>query len=103
MGKGDKDTISFDEGAAARIESDILRIAGRIETIIGDREQQKKFVADNWEDAQNREGYDSKESDWILAANDTLGLVRDARELLSKNQTTAADTGKQVGSIVESI
>ena len=37
---GDKDTISFDEGAAARIESDILRIAGRIETIIGDREQE---------------------------------------------------------------
>jgi uncharacterized protein YukE len=103
MAKGDKDTIQFDSGEAARIEGDVLRIAGRIESIIGDREQQKNFVADNWEDAQNREGYDKKEADWITAANDTLELVRRARKLLEQNQVTAADTGKRVGGIVESI
>jgi uncharacterized protein YukE len=102
MGK-DKDTISFDSGAAARIEGDILRIAGRIESIIGDREQQKNFVAENWEDEQNREGYDKKEADWVTAANDTLELVRKARKLLETNQVTAAGTGRQVGGIIDSI
>ncbi|MEE1621234.1 hypothetical protein ACQ3I4_05795 [Zafaria sp. Z1313] len=99
----DKDTISFDAGAAARIEADVLRIAGRIETIIGDREQQQNFVATNWEDEQNRDGYDQKEKAWITAANNTLELVRKARQLLDENQVTAAETGNKVGTRVDSI
>lgn len=103
MAKGDKDTIGFDTAHAARIEGDVLRIAGRIETIIGDREQQKKFVADNWEDSNSREGYDTKENAWVTAAGDTLELVRRARKLLAENQVTAQDSSNRVSKIIDAI
>lgn len=103
MAQGNKDTVAFDTDHAARIEGDILRIAGRIEGIIGDREQQKQFVADNWEDSNSREGYDTKESAWLTAANDTLELVRRAKKLLNENQVTALDSSQKVSRIIDAI
>ncbi|GAA3699433.1 hypothetical protein GCM10022377_10550 [Zhihengliuella alba] len=99
----ENDVIQFDTASAGQMEATVLRIAGRIETIIGDREQQQKFVADNWEDANNREGYDTKERAWVTAAGDTLELVRRCRRLLADNQVTATSTGRRVGNIVDNI
>lgn len=103
MGKGSSDVIQFDTASAAQMEGTVLRIAGRIESIIGDREQQAKFVQDNWEDANNREGYDAKEKAWISAGQDTLALVQRIRRLLEQNQVTAAGAGRKVGNIIDSI
>lgn len=103
MGKGNSDVIQFDVSSASQMEAIVLRIAGRIEQIIGDREQQAKFVADNWEDANNREGYDVKEAAWMSAGRDTLALVQRVRRLLEQNQVTAGNTGRKVGNIIDSI
>ncbi|GHD10162.1 hypothetical protein [Zhihengliuella salsuginis] len=103
MSKGNSDVIQFDTASAGQMEATVLRIAGRIETIIGDREQQAKFVQDNWEDANNREGYDAKEKAWVSAGQDTLALVQRVRRLLEQNQVTATSTGRKVGNIIDSI
>ncbi|GAB3757011.1 hypothetical protein GCM10027591_06340 [Zhihengliuella somnathii] len=102
-GRRDDDVVQFDVASAAQMEAIVLRIAGRIEQIVGDREQQAKFVADNWEDAQNREGYDAKEKAWISAGENTLALVRRVRQLLEQNQITAGAAGHRVRNIVDSI
>ncbi|WP_417217346.1 hypothetical protein [Arthrobacter sp.] len=97
MGKND-DVIGFDSDHASRIEGDIIRIAGRIESIIGDRETQVKFVKDNWDDNNAGDTYSSVEQDWKDAADETLQLVHDARRLLGENSVTATDaSGKVVG------
>lgn len=93
------DIIQFDSDHAARIEGDVLRIAGRIESIIGDRENQVKFVKDNWEDSNAGESYSSVEKDWMDAAQDTLDLVRQARKLLGENSVTAQDASGKVMNI----
>ncbi|HXD29226.1 MAG TPA: hypothetical protein VN621_10785 [Arthrobacter sp.] len=93
------DIIQFDSDHASRIEGDIIRIAGRIETIIGDRESQVKFVQDNWEDSNSSDTYNSVEKDWVDAANETLGLVHKARKLLGENTVTATDASGRVQSI----
>lgn len=96
---GDNESVGFDSDHASRIEGDIIRIAGRIETIIGDRESQVKFVKDNWEDNNAGDSYSSVEKDWIDAAGETLQLVHKARKLLGDNAITAKDASGKVVSI----
>lgn len=99
MAAGNDDVIGFDSDHNSRVEGDIIRIAGRIETIIGDREGQVKFVKDNWEDSNAGDTYSSVEKDWIDAANETLQLVHKARKLLGDNAVTAKDANGKVVSI----
>lgn len=91
--------IQFDSDAASRTEGDIIRIAGRIESIIGDRESQTKFVKDNWEDNNSGDAYSSVEKDWLDAAGETLQLVHKARKLLGENTVTAKDASGKVQGI----
>lgn len=94
--KDNGEMVAFSDAENSRIEGDIIRIAGRIETIIGDREAQTKFVKDNWEDSESGEAYSKVEQDWIDAAGDTLMLVNQARKLLGENSVIAKDHSGKV-------
>ena len=83
-------TIKYDSGAAATFEGEVEAIAGRIETIIGDRDDQKKFVADNFENTDNDADYDAVEAKWLEAADAVRLLVVRARELMQENDVTAS-------------
>ena len=83
-------TIKYDSAAAAAYEDDVRRIAGRIEAILGDREQQKKFVADNYQATDNDADYDAIEQIWLDAGQKVKELVDRARTLMEENDEVAA-------------
>ncbi|HRO29939.1 MULTISPECIES: hypothetical protein [Micrococcaceae] len=83
-------TISYDSGAAASYEAEVAAITGRIEGIIGDRESQKNYVASNYQATDNDADYDMVEQKWLEAADAVRALVVQARELMEKNDDTAA-------------
>ena len=83
-------TIQYDSAAAAAYEDEVLRIASRIETILGDREQQKRFVADNYQSTDNDADYDVIEQTWLEAGQTVKELVDRARTLMEENDEIAA-------------
>ena len=68
----------------------MLRIASRIETILGDREQQKRFVADNYQSTDNDADYDVIEQTWLDAGAKVKELVDRARTPMEENDEIAA-------------
>ncbi|MFC7401167.1 hypothetical protein [Citricoccus sp. GCM10030269] len=83
-------TIKYDAGAAATYEAEVESIAGRIETIIGDREDQKKFVESSYEATDNDADYSVVESKWLEAAEAVRDIVKLARSLMEQNDVTAS-------------
>jgi len=83
-------TIQYDSAAAAAYEDEVLQIAGRIEAILGDREQQKRFVADNYHATDNDADYDVIEQTWLEAGAKVKELVDRARTLMQENDEVAA-------------
>lgn len=88
-------TISYDSAAAAAYEDEVLRIAGRIETILGDREQQKNFVAENYQASDNDAEYDAIEQTWLDAGRTVKELVDRARTLMEENDDIASNAHTQ--------
>ena len=83
-------TISYDSGATANYEAEVSAITARIEGIIGDRESQKNYVASNYQATDNDADYETVERKWLEAADAVRALVVQARELMEKNDDTAA-------------
>ena len=96
-------TIKYDSGAAATFEGEVEAIAGRIETIIGDRDDQKKFVADNFENTDNDADYDAVEAKWLEAADAVRLLVVRARELMQENDVTASTAHNKARVAIETM
>ncbi|UBH24937.1 hypothetical protein KW076_01680 [Micrococcus porci] len=90
-------TIQYDSAAAAAYEDEVLRIASRIETILGDREQQKRFVADNYQSTDNDADYDVIEQTWLEAGQTVKELVDRARTLMEENDEIAAGAHQKAG------
>lgn len=91
-------TIQYDSAAAAAYEDEVLRIASRIETILGDREQQKRFVADNYQSTDNDADYDVIEQTWLDAGQTVKELVDRARTLMEENDDIAAGAHQRANS-----
>lgn len=95
-------TIQYDSAAAA-YEDEVLRIAGRIETILGDREQQKQFVADNYQATDNDADYDVIEQTWLEAGAKVKELVDRARTLMEENDDIAQQAHSNANSHIASM
>lgn len=92
--------IKYDSGATATYEGDVRTIAGRIEGIIGDREAQRNFVAENYESTDNDADYDAIEKKWIDAADAVKAIVDRARELMEENDDTALTHHNRAGTAI---
>ncbi|QCU77410.1 hypothetical protein E7744_03645 [Citricoccus sp. SGAir0253] len=93
-------TISYDSGAAAAYEAEVAAITARIEGIIGDREAQKNYVASNYRSTDNDTDYDTVERKWLEAADAVRALVVQARELMERNDETAAAAHARAGAAI---
>lgn len=92
--------IKYDAGEAAAYEYQVGQIADRIEGIIGDREQQKAYMDENFQSSSNSEEYQAVETKWLDACEQAKQLVRDARTLMEKNDITAAEAAKAAGAAI---
>lgn len=93
-------TIQYDAAAAANYEAEVNNIAARMEELIGDREDQKAFVQSNYEATDNDADYSVIEEKWLEAAQAAKDLITSARELMEKNDVTAADAHSRAGSAI---
>lgn len=93
-------TIKYDSGAAEQYEADVEAIAGRIEGILGDREQQKNFVANNYRSTDNDADYDDVEKKWLEAGEAVRDIVKRARDLMIQNDVTASDAHKRASNAI---
>lgn len=86
--------IKYDSGATAAYEWQVGQIADRIEGILGDRETQKAYMAENYQSTGNSDDYDGVETKWLSACEKVRDLVKEARELMEKNDITATEAAK---------
>lgn len=96
-------TIQYDSAAAAAYEDEVLRIASRIETILGDRDQQKRFVADNYQSTDNDADHDAIEQTWLDAGQTVKELVDRARTLMEENDDIAQQAHSNANSHIASM
>lgn len=92
--------IKYNAGEAEAYEYQVGQIADRLEGIIGDREQQKAYMDENFQSSSNSEDYQIVETKWLDACEQAKQLVRDARSLMEKNDITAADAAKAAGAAI---
>ncbi|MGM7671400.1 hypothetical protein [Microbacterium sp. A93] len=95
--------IKYDSGASAAYEYEVGQIADRIEGILGDREQQKAYVEENYEATGTSEDLSGVEAKWLAACEQVRDLVREARTLMEKNDVTAEEAAKAAGGAVASM
>ena len=95
--------IKYDSGARAAYEFEDGQIADRIEGILGDREDQKKYVESSWEATNSSEDYSAVETRWLQACEQVRDLVREARELMEKNDVTAEEAARAASQAVGSM
>lgn len=95
--------IKYDAGASAAYEWEVGQIADRIEGILGDREDQKKYVDQNWDATGSSEDYAAVEMRWLQACEQVRDLVREARDLMERNDITASEAAKAAGAAVSAI
>ncbi|GAA1130443.1 hypothetical protein [Citricoccus alkalitolerans] len=92
--------IKYDSGASAAYEWEVGQIADRIEGILGDREQQKAYVEENYEATNTSEDLSAVETKWLNACEQVRDLVREARTLMEKNDVTAEEAARAAGAAV---
>ncbi|MEO9247528.1 hypothetical protein ABDK96_07535 [Citricoccus nitrophenolicus] len=92
--------IKYDEGASAAYEWEVGQIADRIEGILGDREQQKAYVEENYDATNTSEDLSAVETKWLNACEQVRDLVREAKALMEKNDVTAAEAARAAGAAV---
>ncbi|GAA1679176.1 hypothetical protein GCM10010977_19320 [Citricoccus zhacaiensis] len=89
--------IKYDAGASAAYEWEVGQIADRIEGILGDREQQKAYVEENYEATNTSEDLSAVEAKWLNACEQVRDLVREAKSLMEKNDVTASEAARAAG------
>ncbi|GAA4775602.1 hypothetical protein [Citricoccus nitrophenolicus] len=95
--------IKYDSGASAAYEYEVGQIADRIEGILGDREDQKNYVEQNYEATNTSEDLSAVESKWLAACEQVRDLVKEARTLMEKNDVTADEAARAAGAAVGSM
>lgn len=95
--------IKYDEGASAAYEAEVGQIADRIEGILGDREQQKAYVEENYDATGTSEDLSGVEAKWLNACEQVRDLVREAKELMEKNDVTAQEAAQAASNAVGSM
>lgn len=91
---------SYDSGASAEAQANIERIAGRLESIIGEHEvdvsaAMAEFTADGVDDA-----YYDVEKAWHESGNEVREIIKLLRTTLEENDNTANETLKRANEAV---
>jgi uncharacterized protein YukE len=97
------DRLSYDTGASAETQSNVLKIAGQLEHLIGQRMSDVNAALSDFHDPNVDPGYHAKEQRWRSAATETLNIIRLLKTTLNENDATAQQAQSRARSAVEAI
>ncbi|WP_026817934.1 pore-forming ESAT-6 family protein [Arthrobacter castelli] len=98
-----QDRISYDTDASAQVETDIGGIVGRLEALIGDRDQQVATAMADFYAEGISEDYQHIEQKWKGSADEVREIIRLVKETLLNNDETAGTTQQRGRTAVQNI
>lgn len=100
MSSGQK---AYDDSASAEVQSNIERIASRLEELLGERDVDVNSAMSDFEADGVDESYREVEQKWGTCGNEVRSIIRLLRETMEKNDSTAQDTLSRANTAVSSI
>lgn len=97
------DGRAFNTVSSAESQAEFLRVAGHLERLLTDREQQVKAAMEAYEATGVSEEYRAKEARWADRAAQTRQIVATLKMSLGQNDETALTALRQAGNAVASI
>lgn len=101
MSTGDR--FSYDTGASAETQGNVMRVAGLLEQLIQQRMSDVNAALSDFHDGVVNPAYHAKEVRWRNAANETLNIIRLIKTTLHENDATAQQAQSRARSAVEAI
>jgi hypothetical protein len=100
---GSADRRSYDTGASGEAQGNLQGVVARLETLIGERDQQVKAAMADFQADGVSDQYHEKEIRWNRAAAEVRGILHLVKSTLEKNDGTAQQTLTQAKSAVDAI
>jgi hypothetical protein len=100
---GYADRRSYDTAASGEAQGNLQAVLGRLEQVIGERDQAVKAAMSDFQADGVSETYHDKEVRWNRAASEVRGIINLVRTTLEKNDGTAQQTLSQAKAAVDSI
>lgn len=97
------DRRSYDTSASAEAQGNLQSVIARLETLIGERDQQVKAAMADFQADGVSDQYHEKEIRWNRAAGEVRSIIQLVRSTLEKNDGTAQQTLSQAKAAVDSI
>ncbi|MFC5058557.1 pore-forming ESAT-6 family protein [Saccharothrix xinjiangensis] len=97
------DRTSFDTGASAQVQGDLMGIIGRLEALIGRRDGQvAQAMADFQADGVSEE-YQVVETRWNRAATEVRQIIDLVKQTMTRNDESATTALSRAASAVQGI
>lgn len=97
------DRRSFDTGASQQVQGDVQGIVGRLEALIGQRDQAVSAAMSNFQADGVSDQYATVEKRWQSAAHEVRQIIQLVKTTMSQNDETATTASSQARSAVQSI
>ncbi|MFJ3882874.1 pore-forming ESAT-6 family protein [Streptomyces sp. NPDC090077] len=98
-----QDRTSYDIAASVEVQGGLDGIIGRLEQVLGDRENAVKAAMLEFQADGVSDEYHGKELRWNKAANEVRNIIRLVRTTLDQNDATAQATLQKAKTAVANI
>jgi uncharacterized protein YukE len=104
MGAGSStDRRDFDLAASATAQENFQRVAGRLESLIDQRDADVKAAMADYQASGVSDEYHAKEQRWNQVAGEVRTIIRTLQQSLERNDVTAQDALKKAKASVDGI
>jgi hypothetical protein len=97
------DRTSFDTGASAQVQGDLLGIIGRLEALIGQRDSQVVQALSDFQADGVSDEYSAVETRWNNAANEVRQIIDLVKTTMMRNDESATTALSRASSAVQAI
>ncbi len=97
------DRRSFDTGVSQQVQGDIQGIVGRLEALIGQRDQAVAAAMSDFQADGVSDDYSDVERRWKSAAGEVRQIIQLVKTTMTRNDETAGSTLAQARSAVQGI
>ncbi|MCH1865813.1 pore-forming ESAT-6 family protein [Nocardioides sp. CFH 31398] len=95
--------IGFDTDVSASVQGDIQGIIGRLESLMGQRDQQVATAMSDFQADGVSDEYHAVEQRWKSASTEVRGIISLIRETLGRNDETAIGAQTRARTSVQNI
>lgn len=97
------DRRSYDTGASGEAQTNLHGVISRLESLIGERDQQVKAAMADFQADGVSDQYHGAEQRWNRTANEVRSIIHLLKSTLEKNDGTAQSTTQRAKSAVDNI